>query len=172
MVLFGSWLCRNALAEAFVCRAPRPGTMSGGFSAVSGIFRLAAACVEQWLPRRGDCPPAQRLIRRTKPAGKLLDDNAYDSAPLRQWLKARGTQPVIPNKSDRKQAFRFDRKSYKQRHRIENGFCRLKDFDASPHAATGWHETSSPASASSQLSYGGFYVARPLKRKKLSASRR
>jgi transposase len=75
-----------------------------------------------------DCPPAQRLIRRTKAAKKLLGDRAYDSAPLRLWLNERGTKPVIPNKSNRKQPFSFDRKSYKQRHRIENAFCRLKDF--------------------------------------------
>jgi len=75
-----------------------------------------------------DCPPAKRLIRRTKTAKKLLGDRAYDSAELRQWLEERGTNPVIPNKSNRKQPFRFDRKSYKQRHRIENAFCRLKDF--------------------------------------------
>jgi transposase len=75
-----------------------------------------------------DCPPAQRLIRRIKAARELLGDKAYDSAPLRQWLKDRGTKPVIPNKSNRKQPFSFNRKSYKQRHRIENAFCRLKDF--------------------------------------------
>jgi transposase len=34
----------------------------------------------------------------------------------------------VPNRSNRKQPFSFDRKSYKQRHRIENAFCRLKDF--------------------------------------------
>ena len=75
-----------------------------------------------------DCPPAQRLIRRTKAAKKLLGDKAYDSAELRQWLNDRGTKPVIPNKSNRKQPFSFDKNSYKQRHRIENAFCRLKDF--------------------------------------------
>ncbi len=75
-----------------------------------------------------DCPLAKRLIRRTKAAKKLLWDKAYDSAELRQWLDERGTKPVIPNKSNRKQPFRFDRKSYKYRHRIENAFCRLKDF--------------------------------------------
>ena len=75
-----------------------------------------------------DCPPAQRLIRRSKAAKKLLGDKAYDSAELRQWLENRGTKPIIPNKSNRKQPFRFDRKSYKQRHLIENAFCRLKDF--------------------------------------------
>jgi len=75
-----------------------------------------------------DCPPAQRLIRRTKAARRFLADRAYDSADLRLWLKRRGTKPVIPNKSNRKQPFSFDRNSYKQRHRIENAFCRLKDF--------------------------------------------
>ena len=75
-----------------------------------------------------DCPPAQRLIRRTKAAKKLLGDKAYDSAELWQWLSDRGTKPVIPNKSNRKQPFSFDKKSYKQRHLIENAFCRLKDF--------------------------------------------
>jgi len=47
---------------------------------------------------------------------------------LRQWLGERGTRAVIPNRSNRKQPFRFDKKSYKQRHLIENAFCRLKDF--------------------------------------------
>jgi transposase len=75
-----------------------------------------------------DCPPAQRLIRRSKAAKKLLGDKAYDSAELRHWLEDRGTKPVIPNKSNRKQPFSFDKQSYKQRHRIENAFCRLKDF--------------------------------------------
>ena len=75
-----------------------------------------------------DCPPAPRLIRRTKAARKLLGDKAYDSAPLRRWLKGRGTRAVVPNKSNRNRPFGFDKKSYKQRHRIENAFCRLKDF--------------------------------------------
>ncbi|HEY0281284.1 MAG TPA: IS5 family transposase [Rhizomicrobium sp.] len=75
-----------------------------------------------------DCPPSQRLIRRTKIAKKLLGDKAYDSEELRLWLKARGTKPVVPNRSNRRQPFSFDKKSYKQRHRIENAFCRLKDF--------------------------------------------
>jgi transposase len=75
-----------------------------------------------------DCPLAERLVRRTRTARKLLGDKAYDSAELREWLDEHGTKPVIPNKSNRKQPFSFDKKSYKQRHRIENAFCRLKDF--------------------------------------------
>jgi len=34
----------------------------------------------------------------------------------------------VPNKSNRTQPFTLDKKSYKQRHYIENAFCRLKDF--------------------------------------------
>jgi putative transposase len=75
-----------------------------------------------------DCPAAKPLIEQRKPAKKLLGDKAYDSAELRHWLKQRGTQSVIPNRSNRKQPFSFSRKSYKERHRIENAFCRLKDF--------------------------------------------
>jgi putative transposase len=47
---------------------------------------------------------------------------------LRQWLTERGTKPVIPNTSNRKQPFSFSKKTYRQRHLIENAFCRLKDF--------------------------------------------
>lgn len=75
-----------------------------------------------------DCPIAESLIRRNKAARKLLGDKAYDSAPLREWLEGRGTKAVIPNKTNRKQPFSFNKKSYKERHRIENAFCRLKDF--------------------------------------------
>ena len=75
-----------------------------------------------------DCPPAKRLIRRTRAARTFLGDKAYDSAELRHWLKQRGSKAVIPNKANRIQPFRFDKASYKQRHRIENAFCRLKDF--------------------------------------------
>lgn len=58
----------------------------------------------------------------------MLGDKAYDSAELRQWLSERGTKSVVPNRSNRKQPSSFDRQSCKHRHRIENAFCRLKDF--------------------------------------------
>lgn len=34
----------------------------------------------------------------------------------------------MPNRSNRKQPFSFDKKSYKQRHLIENAFARIKEF--------------------------------------------
>jgi len=74
-----------------------------------------------------DCPPAKRLICRTKPSKRLLGDTAYDSAGLRLWLKGRGTRAVILNHS-RKQPFSFNKRLYKERRRVENAFNRLKDF--------------------------------------------
>jgi putative transposase len=72
--------------------------------------------------------PTEPLIEQTKPAKKLLADKAYDSAELRKKPKERGTKPVIPNKRNRKQPFSFSRQAYRERHRIENAFSRLKDF--------------------------------------------
>jgi putative transposase len=58
----------------------------------------------------------------------MLGDKAYDSAELRLWLEDRGTKSVIPNRSNRKQPFSFNKRLYKERRRIENAFSRLKDF--------------------------------------------
>jgi transposase len=58
----------------------------------------------------------------------MLGDKAYDSEDLRNWLEERGTKPTIPNRCNRKQPFSFNKTAYKQRYRIENAFCRLKDF--------------------------------------------
>jgi transposase len=75
-----------------------------------------------------DCPLAERLIDRVEEAERLLGDKAYDSAELRQELEQRGTKPVIPNRSNRKRPFRFSKRLYKLRWRVEAAFNRLKDF--------------------------------------------
>jgi transposase len=75
-----------------------------------------------------DCPVAERLIRRVKPSKRMLGDKAYDSAELRDELDERGTKPVIPNRSNRKQPYSFSKRLYKLRWRIESAFNRLKDF--------------------------------------------
>jgi transposase len=75
-----------------------------------------------------DCPVAERLIRRAKPAKRMLGDKAYDSAELRDELDERGTKPVIPNRCNRIKPFSFSKRLYKLRWRIESAFNRLKDF--------------------------------------------
>ena len=75
-----------------------------------------------------DCPVAERLIHRAKPAKRMLGDKAYDSAELREELHERGTRPVIPNRCNRTKPFSFSKRLYKLRWRIESAFNRLKDF--------------------------------------------
>lgn len=58
----------------------------------------------------------------------MLGDKAYDSAGLRDELQERGTKPIIPSRSCRKQPFSFNRRLYKARWLIESAFNRLKDF--------------------------------------------
>jgi transposase len=77
---------------------------------------------------RGLFSIAERLIRRAKPSKHMLGDKACDSAELRDELHERGTKPVIPNRSNRKQPFSFSKRLYKLRWRFENAFNRLKDF--------------------------------------------
>jgi len=47
---------------------------------------------------------------------------------LREWLEQRGTQPVIPPRSNRKIQYDYGKAIYKQRNIIERMFCRLKDW--------------------------------------------
>jgi transposase len=58
----------------------------------------------------------------------LIGDKGYDSDRFRQALTARGIEPCIPSRRGRKRRIPHDRKLYRQRHRIENMFGRLKDW--------------------------------------------
>jgi transposase len=58
------------------------------------------------------------------PSAELVADKGYDSQALREWLEARGTQPVIPPRKNRKIQYEYDKK----RNVIERMFCRLKDW--------------------------------------------
>ena len=77
-----------------------------------------------------DIKGAASLLAATGPADHLLGDKAYDAGHLRQFLRSRGTIPVIPNKINRKADFPFDAELYRKRNIIERTFCRLKDFRA------------------------------------------
>ena len=63
------------------------------------------------------------------PASKhLVADKGYDSQAFREWLQARGTEPVIPPRKNRKIQYDYDRDVYKQRNVVERMFCRFKDW--------------------------------------------
>ena len=61
-------------------------------------------------------------------AKELLGDKGYDADWFRQALAERKTVACIPSKSNRKVAIPHDATLYKQRHRIENMFGRIKDW--------------------------------------------
>jgi transposase len=75
-----------------------------------------------------DCLVAERLIRRVKKPKCMLGDKAYDSAELREELDENGTKPVIPNRCNRREPFKFNKRRYRLRWLIEAAFNRLKDF--------------------------------------------
>jgi transposase len=71
---------------------------------------------------------AALMLPSLPPAKALLGDKGYDSNQLRQAFIDRGIEPCIPSKRNRKQPIPYDRTLYRQRHRIENMFGRLKDW--------------------------------------------
>ena len=75
-----------------------------------------------------DITAAVMLADHLPQAKYLLADKAYDANHWRARLKSLRIQPVIPNKSNRKQPYAFNRKRYRNRNVIERMFGRLKDF--------------------------------------------
>tara|TARA_R110002126_G_C10479097_1_gene501730 strand:+ start:3927 stop:4316 length:390 start_codon:yes stop_codon:yes gene_type:complete len=61
-------------------------------------------------------------------AKALLGDKGYDADWFRQALAERGIEPCIPSKTNRKVPIPHDRNLYRQRHKIENMFGKLKDW--------------------------------------------
>jgi transposase len=57
---------------------------------------------------------------------KLLGDKGYDANAIRDDLKARGVEPVIPPKSNRTELIEYDREAYTRRNLIERCVNRLK----------------------------------------------
>ena len=61
-------------------------------------------------------------------ARELIADRGYDSNPFRAALAERGIAACIPPKKNRKAPIPYDKTLYRQRHRIEIAFGRLKDW--------------------------------------------
>ena len=61
-------------------------------------------------------------------ARELLADRGYDAGWFRSALAAKGIKPCIPSKTNRKTPIAHDKILYRQRHKIENMFGRLKDW--------------------------------------------
>ena len=68
------------------------------------------------------------LFARLPRAKELLADKGYDSDWFRHALTNRGITPCIPPTASRKVQLPYDKQLYRQRHKIENLFARLKDW--------------------------------------------
>ena len=58
----------------------------------------------------------------------MLADRGYDADWFRNALTERGISPCIPSTRSRKLPIPHDPDLYRQRHRIENTFGRIKDW--------------------------------------------
>ena len=58
----------------------------------------------------------------------VLADKGYDADHIIEKILAKGTQPVIPSKSNRKTARHYDGCLYKERNKIERMYGKLKHF--------------------------------------------
>lgn len=75
-----------------------------------------------------DITVAPALLARAGGVRYVLADKGYDADELRRALRQSKVVPVIPGRIDRKRKIVYDKARYKERHRVENAFCRIKDF--------------------------------------------
>lgn len=74
-----------------------------------------------------DCRQARALLEGLT-FERLIGDRGYDTDELRDWAEELGAEAVIPSKRNRKVSIPHDRRAHKGRHKVENLFCRIKDF--------------------------------------------
>ncbi|HEY8622402.1 MAG TPA: IS5 family transposase [Casimicrobiaceae bacterium] len=109
----------------------RIGRTKGGLNS-----KLHAVCDGQGRPlvmllsegQMSDYKGAAMMLAALPKAKAMLGDRGYDADWFRNALTERGITPCIPSKANRKIAIPHDRTLYRQRHRIENMFGRLKDW--------------------------------------------
>ncbi len=98
--------------------------------------KLHAVCDGQGRPlvmllsegQMSDYKGAAMMLHALPRAKAMLGDKGYDADWFRAALIARGIVPCIPSKSNRRTPIEHDRVLYRQRHKIENMFGRLKDW--------------------------------------------
>ena len=98
--------------------------------------KLHAVCDGQGRPlvmllsegQMSDFKGAALMLDALPRAKAMLGDRGYDADWFHAALIARGIAPCIPSRTNRKVAIPHDRALYRQRHRIENMFGRLKDW--------------------------------------------
>ncbi|RVC47540.1 IS5 family transposase, partial [Mesorhizobium sp. M4A.F.Ca.ET.090.04.2.1] len=98
--------------------------------------KLQVVCDDQGRPlllhlsegQANDHRTAAAVLDELPPARHLLADRAYSSTGFREALIGKGITPCIPPHAKHRVQHSYDPLLYRQRHRIENMFARLKDW--------------------------------------------
>ena len=91
------------------------------------------ADVTQALPLVDAIQVAGQPGRPRKRLAIIAGDKAYDSQPLRNELRSRGTRPVLAHRRNRQRQYparakHFDKQTYRRRNVVERMIRRLKEF--------------------------------------------
>jgi transposase len=78
--------------------------------------------------QQSDHKGAATLLADLPSATEMLGDKGYDSDAYRAALVKRGITPCIPPRAKRKNPATYCKALYKQRHKVENMFAKLKDW--------------------------------------------
>jgi transposase len=111
--------------------ARRIGRTKGGLNS-----KLHALCDEKGRPivlclsqgQLSDHVGAKLIYPAIPNANVLIGDKGYDSDEFRDALRARKIKACIPPRQGRSAPRSYSKTLYKQRHRIENMFAKLKDW--------------------------------------------
>jgi transposase len=68
------------------------------------------------------------VLQTPRPPLAVTADKAYDSHKVRQLIHDDGALPVIPSRLNATTPAYCPKRIYRRRHRIENFFCRIKDW--------------------------------------------
>ena len=75
-----------------------------------------------------DNQTVEELLNTPRPPLAVTADKAYDSNAARQQIKDEGALPIIPSRSTAIRKAYCPKRFYRRRHKIENFFCRIKDW--------------------------------------------
>jgi len=75
-----------------------------------------------------DSQVVEAVLDTPKPPLAVTADKAYDGQRVRRQITDEGALPVIPNRSNAAKKAYCPKRIYRRRHKIENFFCRIKDW--------------------------------------------
>ena len=92
---------------------------------------LESKGIRCWIASRDIMPGSdwgEAIVNTPRSPLAVTADKAYDSEKVRQQIRDEGALPVIPNRCTAPKKAYCPKRFYRRRHKIENFFCRIKDW--------------------------------------------